>query len=274
MIDTRHVNQEDLALHAMRLLSTEEAGKVQAHLEECAECRAEFQAAQGDLEIAAMTVDLETPSPAARERFLRQISKEKRVVSIDRERPAPIALRPASGGKLLPWLGWAVAAGVAFSAGSLYREQKRLQTTVDDQSLQLKAETSQMASLSVEAAKARAIMDALTSSNAMHVSLSATPAGKALPQGRATYLPEKGMLVFMADNLAPLPTGKVYELWLIPADGTAAVAAGTFLPDGRGAANIVTSEIPKGTKAKAFGVTIEPEGGSTTPTLPIILVGT
>jgi anti-sigma-K factor RskA len=31
--------------------------------------------------------------------------------------------------------------------------------------------------------------------------------------------------------------------------------------------------LPKGVEAKAFGVTVEDEGGSSTPTLPIIMAG-
>jgi hypothetical protein len=33
-------------------------------------------------------------------------------------------------------------------------------------------------------------------------------------------------------------------------------------------------QLPKGIAAKGFGVTIENEGGSDTPTLPIVLAGT
>ena len=76
--------------------------------------------------------------------------------------------------------------------------------------------------------------------------------------------------------LAPtftLPIAKVYELWIIPADGTAPVPAGTFRPDARGYASVVMPQIPKGVAAKAFGVTMEAEGGATTPTMPILLVG-
>jgi anti-sigma-K factor RskA len=36
---------------------------------------------------------------------------------------------------------------------------------------------------------------------------------------------------------------------------------------------VVLPPLPKGVEAKAFGVTVEDEGGATTPTLPIILVG-
>jgi hypothetical protein len=278
MTDIKHINTEDLALHAMQLLSKDEAATVQSHLLECAECQAEYQAALSDLGIVAMTVELAEPAAESRERLLRQVSREKRVVAIDSaaqfsERaivPGPTVTKT---GKLVPWLGWAVAAGVTFATASAYRERGQMQNTIAGQSAQLQAETAQVNNLSADAAKARAIMDALTNSNAMRVTLNATPAAKALPQGRATYLADKGMLVFMANNLAPLPAGKTYELWLIPANGTAPVAAGTFHPDARGNASVVMPEIPKGIAAKAFGVTMENDGGATTPTMPILLVG-
>ena len=61
---------------------------------------------------------------------------------------------------------------------------------------------------------------------------------------------------------------------MIPADGSyAPIPAGTFHPDDRGNASVITPDLPKGVPAKAFGVTIEPDGGSQTPTLPIIMAG-
>ena len=56
----------------------------------------------------------------------------------------------------------------------------------------------------------------------------------AQPTARATYLPERGGLILLATNLKPLPEGKTYELWVIPADGKAPVPAGLFRPDAVG----------------------------------------
>lgn len=266
----------------MQLLSNDEAGIVQSHIEICSECKNELIAAQGDLAVVALSVDLETPAPRARERFLQQVSREKRVASIERAaqveasgalRMPSAAKQQGSGGKLLPWLGWAVAAGVAFSATSLYRDRVQMQATVADQSAQLKAETAQMATMSADAARAKAIMDALTDSSAMRVTLNVAPAAKPVPQGKATYVANKGTLLFSANNLDQLPLAKVYELWLIPANGGAPMPAGTFRPDGRGNGNVILPELPQGVQAKAFAVTIEPDGGSQTPTMPIIMVG-
>jgi anti-sigma-K factor RskA len=68
--------------------------------------------------------------------------------------------------------------------------------------------------------------------------------------------------------------GKTYELWVLPASGAAPVAAGTFRPDVNGSASVVLPALPKNVPAKGFGVTVEPDGGSPTPTLPIVLMGT
>jgi anti-sigma-K factor RskA len=38
-------------------------------------------------------------------------------------------------------------------------------------------------------------------------------------------------------------------------------------------ASVLLPNLPKGVSAKAFGVTMENAGGSTTPTLPILLAG-
>ena len=71
----------------------------------------------------------------------------------------------------------------------------------------------------------------------------------------------------------PLPANKTYELWVIPANGTAPVPAGTFQPDARGVASVLLPNIPRGVQAKAFGITVENSGGAAAPTLPILLAG-
>lgn len=265
MSDMQQIGPEELTLYAMGLLSAEENLAVQARLAQSPELQAELASIQSDLAVLSLSVDEETPAPVARERLMQQVAREKKKV-------IPMPAAPARKSTPLPWLGWAVAAGFAVASIGLYQSRERLQTTVAEQSAQLKLETAQMATLTADASKARAIMDALTDSSAMRVTLN-LPNTKPSPQGRATYVPNKGTLLFAANNLEPLPAAKVYELWVIPANGTAPIPAGTFHPDAHGNANVVLPSIPKGVEAKAFGVTVEPEGGSKTPTLPIIMVG-
>ena len=66
-------------------------------------------------------------------------------------------------------------------------------------------------------------------------------------------------------EMAPLPAGKVYQLWAL--DGGVPVDAGTFTPDEKGLIrmkNIVSGQ--------AFAVTIEDEGGAATPALETLQV--
>jgi anti-sigma-K factor RskA len=303
----RRITPEDLTLFAMQLLSREEAAEVSAYLEQSEEARRDLAEVQGDLAMYAHTVDMHSPPEQTRERLLKQVAREKKTLPIDRSAAVPDQgsrarlvyggeaeskpggeSRPvASGrglgsgaslteddlpkrslaGKIFPWIGWAVAAGLAVAAGKLYHERESMQAALLNQATKLDH-------LTADAAAARQVLDAMTDSTAMRVTLTPSPTAP-VPQGRATYVADKGTLIFLANNLEPLPESKTYELWLIPAaPGRDPIPAGTFHPDERGNASVILPPLPKGVEAKAFGVTIEDEGGATTPTLPIILVGT
>jgi hypothetical protein len=304
---SKHIEQEDLALYAMQLLSEGDAAAIREHLRGCTQCREEVATLQGDLAVLAMTSDLQSPPASAKQRLLQQIGREKKVIPIpmapvasadafsdgweleSMERAAATdphrnggrdipdvrdldeadaeraAQRGARGGRVLPWLGWALAAGALLTAVDFYRQREELRTS-------LIAASVKIAGLSEQAERGQAVLDALTNQSATRVTLTATPEAPK-PVGRATYVSDKGTLLFTASNLEPLQPYKTYELWLIPADGHDPIPAGTFQPDARGNASVILPQLPKGVIAKAFGVTIEDAGGSQQPTLPILLVG-
>jgi Anti-sigma-K factor rskA len=303
MSEQRRITSEDLALFAMQLLSKEETAEVAAYVAQSAEARRELAEIQGDLATYALTADVHSPPAQARERLMRQVAREKKAIPIDRPAVAEAAAeptvptnatagnettnegqrngrglgtgdylteddRPKRGvlGKVLPWVGWAVAAGLAVAAGDLYHERDRLRGTLTTQA-------SQIDHLTADAAAARQVLDTMTDSSAMRVTLTKGQTAP-LPTGRVTYVANKGTLIFLASNLEPLQPAKTYELWLIPATaGQNPIPAGTFHPDERGNASVIMPPLPKGVEAKAFGVTVEDEGGASTPTMPILLVG-
>ena len=288
----------------MQLLDKDESAPILEHLEHCDQCRQELAAMQGDLAIFAMTADMHSPPALARERLMTQVGREPRtsslaagstaaagfaigeaesqreprstqrwtettaappfgVVTGGRESvpPAP----PSAVSRLLPWAGWAVAAGLAVAAGNLLQQRNALRGTVATQN-------TQMARLSSDSATAQEVLNTLTDRNAQRVTLASTKQ-KAVPEARATYVASKGALVFIASNLTPLEPYKTYELWIIPANGSNPLAVGTFQPDNQGNASIILPNLPKGVAAKAFGITVENQGGSAAPTLPIIMAG-
>jgi anti-sigma-K factor RskA len=294
MSEPRRFTSEDLALFAMQLLPLEEMAEIAAYVERSADARRELAEIQGDLAVYAHTVEMQSPSAEARERLMKQVGREKKAIPIDRSAEtaatasssATVAANEGFGraagsiysteeeppkrgfaGRVLPWVGWAVAAGLAVAAGDLYKERETLRGAVTEQ-------TSRIYHLTADAATARQVLDAMTDSSALRVTLNVKGAPPAAPQGRATYIASKGTLIFLATNLEPLQPSKTYELWLIPAGaGQNPIPAGTFRPDALGNASVIMPPLPKGVEAKAFGVTVEDEGGATTPTLPIILVG-
>jgi anti-sigma-K factor RskA len=178
------------------------------------------------------------------------------MVAIMKERPAwRLAV-------LAPWGAVAALAVVSISFGiKIKLLDQRLQ---DDSSL--------IAGLTASASHSQEVLDVLTAPNAQRVLLTSVKTA-AVPTGRAVYLADRGGLIFQANNLAYLPQDRIYELWVIPANGSAPIPAGLFRPDATGSASLVLPPLPKGIPAKAFGVTIEKAEGSATPTAPIILSG-
>jgi hypothetical protein len=261
----RHISQEDLALHAMQALSPEESPAIGPHLAGCDACRAELAELSRDLALLAMSVEQHPVPEGARQRFLDRIAADggvtqaragAPVVSMERGR---LAKRPAA------WLAWSAAAALLLFAIGLGIRVRSLNDQLDETSKLLAAQT-------VENRRAEELLDLMTTAGAQHVLLTAGKTPPA-PSARALYLASRGALILEASNLKPLPEGKTYELWVIPANGSAPIPAGLFQPDAAGSASVVLPKIAEGVPAKAFGVTIEKGEGSATPTAPILLSG-
>jgi hypothetical protein len=178
-------------------------------------------------------------------------------------------------GKVLPWIGWAVAAGLALVNWNLYHDRDNLRgelTAQVNQIDQLKTQAATAAEVA-NAAAAQQVLETMKDDSAMRVTLTTYKAAQH-PTGRTTYVASKGALIFLANDLGSLPPEKTYELWLIPAvEGQSPIPAGTFRVDERGNASVIMPPLPKGVEAKGFAVTIEPLGGSMTPTMPLVLSG-
>jgi hypothetical protein len=257
-----NLNPDDLVLYAMQLLSPEETAIIRQGLKHDQTARQELAAIYTDLALVAGSVETHDAPPLARERLLRDISRERKVVSIDNAKAAPIAaavpaVSKAARSRVLPWVGWAVAAGMALEVANLYQQRAHLR--VEAHQAQVAGE------------QARLVLNTVSNPKAAHALLTAAETRR-VPQGRASYVAETGSLVFLANNLEPLEPEKAYELWLIPVSG-APIAAGVFRPDEHGNASVLLPLLPKGTAAKAFGVTIEDAEGSAVPTSPIVLKG-
>jgi anti-sigma-K factor RskA len=243
---------DDLALLALGTLQGDERVAVEKHLEGCAACRRELERLRGDTALLALSASGPAPPQRSRERLLQAIAQEPRAQKIPARR---------SSWSIMPWMA---AATLLLVAGFFWKQSDRLAQRVarlQDESTQRQAELE----------RAREVVSTLTSTDALRVTLVAAQTPPQ-PQGKAIYVRDRSSLIFLASNLPGLPPQKAYELWLIPANG-APIPAGVFKPDARGSATVIEPPLPAGVDAKTFAITIEPEQGSATPTMPIVMTG-
>jgi hypothetical protein len=216
--------------------------------------------------------ELEVPPERRRRGLHRGIPEDEPELPKERRRPSRVPW-------VLAWTGWAVAAGCSFVAGLQLHQRQQIQNSIAAQQARMDDTTRQ-------AVRAQDALATLTATNAMQMPLHTTAAVKPAapvkpgtvappvaptPEALVAYLADKGALVFIGTHMDPAPAGKTYELWLLPADGRNPMPAGTFKPDAQGTAHIVMPQLPKGVPAKGFGITVENDGGSETPTLPIVM---
>lgn len=98
------------------------------------------------------------------------------------------------------------------------------------------------------------------------------PSSPVLPARGEMYMyPGETSAVVLFSGLPDLAPGQVYQFWL--ADGTQQTGAGTFVVDENGIARLLV-EAPREVNAfREIMVTIEPAGGSETPSDTVVLAG-
>ena len=269
------ISQEDLALYAMRSLPADEMTAVAAALRNNPQAQQELALIQDDLALLALSVDQQAAPAGSFERLQARMREtfQAGATSVPAGKPiempatqAEIATLPSTGRSkwavITPWL---IAACLAIACAILGYRTASLNDALD-------GESALVSNLAAKASRAQQVLEVLNAPNAQRVTLAATKTPPA-PTAHAVYLAERGALMMEANNLKPVPAGKTYELWVIPASGAAPVPAGTFTPNGEGYASVVLPKLPSGVPAKAFGITIENAGGSKTPTMPIVLSG-
>jgi anti-sigma-K factor RskA len=263
---------EDIDLLALDLVGDEDCTPLRAHLEECPACRARFDEARSFAALLAFSA----PPAAPPGRVRRELLAELRAGS-GATRPTSVAAAwsaapddhrepPARSGFWNSFnLGWAVATLVILAVTAMLSEQYR---RAENEVRNLQVE---IAAKQTELDRTRGVIDLLHSTDTVRVKLMSGTAPWPWPEGKVYYHPKKGLL-FVAQNLPPIESGQVYQLWYVPKEGSP-LSAGVFAPDAHGNATLMTPPSAKPMAPKAFAVTIEPAGGVRAPTGPEVLSG-
>jgi anti-sigma-K factor RskA len=250
---------EDLALYAMGALDARECPELQAHLRTCDECRRELEALRADLSMVALSATGPQPPQRSRERLMSALATERpsqrrpgpQLVSA-RQRPRWFAMLPITAALALA----ALCIGLMIQVYRLKVDNAKL---AQDLALEKQRYTA-----------AKAVMDMLNDPNVQRMTLVSAKA-QPEPQIKTFYKKTSGHVLLLANNLEAIPADKRYQLWLIPANGSAPMPAGLLRVEPDGSAMMMHTMETPGVEAKAFAVTIEPLHGSNTPTMPLVM---
>jgi anti-sigma-K factor RskA len=230
---------QPLAAYVLGALAPDERAAVEAHLAGCAVCAQEVRSLQRVADALARSLPQRTPPPYLRERVLAAVGARP-------ERRAVLMRPKSSWSAVKTWLPIAALLVLAIGAGAYaLRLQARLDETVS-------------------------AMAVLAAPDLARIDLAAQPAAPAA-SARALWSRQRGM-VFTASNLPPLPSGRVYQVWVVTAQGP--VSAGLLEPDAQGRGMRVFSTPSDIAAPVAVAVTLEPAGGVPAPTGDKVLVGT
>ena len=259
--------EEDFDLYVLGALEGDEKQAIESHLAACGECVRKLTAARGRVAAISFAAPRAEPSPAVRDRLLRQIRAEASAHA-PAGAPARNFVPPEPPRSPFRWelaiLTPALAALMLFTL-YLWRENDRLTKQLAGLRVAMDATQKQL-EYALKSAHLAEAKDTVT------VSLAPMPT-PGMPKGAAhvMYNPKMGMLMY--DGwIDPPPQDKSYQLWVVPMDGKP-ISAGVFNPATSDQAHWM-SKVPKDVAVKAFAVTLEPAGGMPEPTGPMVLTGT
>jgi anti-sigma-K factor RskA len=179
----------------------------------------------------------------------------------------PVAPRLSSGPA---WLPWAVAAALLiaflYTLSAWRTDQRSLQAAMDQDKAELKEQLAKEAAKSTEMAQINSV---LSSPEVQTIEL----AGQEPAPGSSArvYWDVQGARWVVTADLPPAPEGKVYQLWFVTPD--AKISAGLISLDKNGHGFTVVQFPSSVTQLNAAAITLEPEGGSEQPTMPIYALG-
>ena len=282
--------QETAALYALGALSQHEARAFDAHLQEgCAACYTELEQFDRVLEMLGTVAEPAAPPGYLRELLAVRIEKEafeappaSSTVIRFPEKPTPVTetpvpAPPSVGKSLLPWAAAAVLLlGLAYTFTSWQSERQSLRAALEQQRAQASEAAGQNVNLKDELTRKSALTYELAQIN----SVLSSPKWRMIPLIGQAPAPDSLAKVYwdVQDNrwvvtaeLPPPPEGKVYQLWLVTP--SAKISAGLIKPDKSGHAFSVLSFPSTAAQLAAAAITLEPEGGSEQPTMPIYALG-
>jgi anti-sigma-K factor RskA len=273
-----HITQEEADEFALGVVDPVRAREIALHVAACDECQARLDAAEDLTARLALSLPVERPSDRVRTRVFQETG----------------IARPGFVHRLLRVSGaFATAAALGIAGLAIYgvftfrgdvndlRDQNAdLQRQVDEAlsqrvelaviSQQLESTNERVDDLLARAQADRDLQLALLSPKSRQALVVNLEQGESGPIGRFVWDPEQGKFWFVAEGLAPQPTGKTYELFAGD-DGTY-VSLGTFNSEADGFV-LYKADVPAGlSDYDTAAVTIEDTASNRQRSGPAVFV--
>lgn len=262
MSETPQDSMRDLApAYALGALSAEEARAFEAALAGSAELQrdvAEYRELGALLAVGAE----QAPPAELKARLLERVRAEK-MLSMPRARTgAPSAVETATRRSLLPILSLGFAAAALVAAGLGFQVVSLGNT--------LRARDSALAERDAKLAAREATLNALLEPGVSLTTLTAT--GQAPPVVQVYWNRIRHTAILHALRLPPAPSGRTYQLWLLPKSGKP-IPSRLFNTEAAGRQLVTDIPVPVDQNVAGFALTLEPAGGSPQPTTTPIVAG-
>jgi len=256
--------------HALGSLDEADRKRLEEHLASgCAECEGALAEFSASTVLLAASAPPASPSPRLRERVLGAVHADRAREATARRREEHGVAGAAARRRGFPWgavYGWAAAACLAVAVLVFARATWRLRD-------ELAGGQQALAALEQRLLESERWAAVLSAPSARVASLAPTPEGNADLRARATLDPATRRAVVVFENFQA-PSGRDYELWVIR--GAAPASLGVIEADENGRAVVRVEDVGDPATIEAFAVSLEPSGGSPTPTAPtgpVVMVG-
>lgn len=228
---------DDVALYALGTLNAADAERTRAHLHECGQCRAEYEALTPAVTALGRSSEHDANERAASPLLKARLMREVRGTARHR-----VATWPAYA---VAAASLAIAITSALYSAALTDRLHHAETTLAQEYATVQQDSSMVADLSNP-----------------HAQRIAVPGGEVVRVDGRLYL--------AMQDMPAAPHGKVYQAWTLPKGSKTMVPSVTFVPDRRGVALVPVSV--NASNDAAVAVSVEPPGGSRQPTsAPVLL---
>jgi anti-sigma-K factor RskA len=176
-------------------------------------------------------------------------------------------------------LPWAIAAALLIALAytfTAWRAERRTLEAATERDKSGSSEVEENARLKEELSKERTTSTELAQINSVLSSaqwriIPLAAQGPAPGASAKIYWDVRGNRWVVSADLPPPPEGKVYQLWFVTPEAKISAGLINLRSDGHGFG--VVQVPPNINKIAAAAITLEPEGGSPQPTMPIYLIG-